>query len=254
MVKRSTRISVAWLLTMLILVGAAWGDGRQTVLFDQGHGQKFVIESTGELQLAGLAEIFRDQGFRVTGRSEPISDTVLAGVDVLVLSGPFRPYTAEEVTAICDFIGRGGRLAVMLHFSQPLTQLLTELRVGVSPGVIHDPNHAIDGKPLNFRVTRFVPHRLCAGLDHFSLYGAWGVTNMGNNAAVIAFTNPGAWIDPDDNRQIPAADSGWQYGVAVAGQYGLGRFVVFGDDALFQNHFLDGDNRLLARNLADWLK
>jgi hypothetical protein len=30
--------------------------------------------------------------------------------------------------------------------------------------------------------------------------------------------------------------------------------VVFGDDALFQNRFLDGNNRVLAGNLARWLQ
>ncbi len=247
-------IPVVVLAMLFVFTGMARGEGGPVVLFDQGHGQKFLIESKGELQLAGLAEIFRDRGFRVTGRSEPLTEASLANVDVLILSGPFRPYSADEVTAICEFIDRGGRLAAMLHFSQPLTGLLTELRVGVSPGVIHDPAEAIDGKPLNFRVTRFAPHRLCAGLERFSMYGVWAVTNTGNNATVVAFTSPGAWIDLGGNRQIPIVDAGWQYGVAVAGHYGRGRFVVFGDDAVFQNHFLDADNRQLAGNLADWLK
>jgi len=41
--------------------------------------------------------------------------------------------------------------------------------------------------------------------------------------------------------------------VAVAGRSGKGRFVVFGDDAIFQNKFLTGDNLVLGRNLASWL-
>lgn len=42
--------------------------------------------------------------------------------------------------------------------------------------------------------------------------------------------------------------------MVVAGSYGKGRFAVFGDDAIFQNRFLDADNRKLAANLARWLK
>jgi hypothetical protein len=40
----------------------------------------------------------------------------------------------------------------------------------------------------------------------------------------------------------------------VAGALGRGRFVVFGDDTLFQNRFLDGSNLELAGNLVHWLR
>jgi hypothetical protein len=44
------------------------------------------------------------------------------------------------------------------------------------------------------------------------------------------------------------------FGVVVSGDLGNGRFIVFGDDAIFQNKFLDNSNRQLAKNLARWLK
>jgi len=43
------------------------------------------------------------------------------------------------------------------------------------------------------------------------------------------------------------------FGVVVAGQAGAGRFVVFSDDAIFQNRFLGDNNRILAANLGRWL-
>ncbi|HXQ23784.1 MAG TPA: hypothetical protein VN812_19045, partial [Candidatus Acidoferrales bacterium] len=52
-------------------------------------------------------------------------------------------------------------------------------------------------------------------------------------------------LDPGDAVQ--------SFGVLVAGQLGLGRFAIFGDDALFQNQFLMGGNVVLARNLVAWL-
>jgi hypothetical protein len=252
---RTARFILASLLVAFFLATeAAWGADWPTLLFDEGHGQKFLIEDSGRLQLTGLAEIFRSQGFRVAARSVPLTDAALAEVDALVLSGPFRPYTAEEVTAISRFVDRGGRLAVMLHIGMPVAELLEQLGVGVSPGVIHDPDQAIDGDPLNFRVTQFAPHRLFAGVERFSLYGVWAVTNTKSNATVIAATGHGAWIGLGDNRRLPTSEADSSFGVAVAGHYGHGRFVVFGDDAVFQNGFLDDDNRRLARNLSVWLK
>ncbi len=252
--KRLAHAVQALMVALFLAAGTAWGDGKPVLLVDQGHGQKFLIENRGGLQLAGLAEIFRGQGFGVTGRSEPLTDSALTGVDALVLSGPFRPYTADEVAAIGRFVEKGGRLAIMIHIGIPVAGLLDRLGVSVSPGVIHDPDQAIEGDPLNFRVRRLAPHRLFAGLERFSLYGVWAVTNTGNNATVIAATSPNAWIDLGGNRGLPAGMAGQSMGVAVAGRYGRGRFVVFGDDAVFQNRFLDADNQHLATNLAEWLK
>jgi len=39
----------------------------------------------------------------------------------------------------------------------------------------------------------------------------------------------------------------------VTGTLNKGDFVIFGDDAIFQNRFLDDDNRKLATNLGKWL-
>ncbi|MBW1897757.1 MAG: hypothetical protein JRI61_01710, partial [Deltaproteobacteria bacterium] len=38
------------------------------------------------------------------------------------------------------------------------------------------------------------------------------------------------------------------------GKWGAGHFVVFGDDAIFQNKFLIEENALIGKNLARWLK
>ena len=63
-----------------------------------------------------------------------------------------------------------------------------------------------------------------------------------------------AWLDLDRNRVYDAGgEPGGSWGVGVAGSLGKGRFVVFGDDAIFQNRFLEGGNEHLGRNLARWL-
>jgi len=41
--------------------------------------------------------------------------------------------------------------------------------------------------------------------------------------------------------------------VAVSGALGIGSFVLFGDDAIFQNRHLDENSRRLAANLAGWM-
>jgi hypothetical protein len=77
--------------------------------------------------------------------------------------------------------------------------------------------------------------------------------NTGSNATVIARTSPEASIDRSGDPATAPKGALQSFGVAVAGNFGKGQFVVFGDDAIFQNKFLDEENTLLARNLVAWL-
>ncbi|MSM40027.1 MAG: DUF4350 domain-containing protein [Geobacter sp.] len=225
-----------------------------TVLFDQGHNQRFLAGETGPLQLSGLAGQFTQKGFTVTTQNGPLSKEALAGVTALVISGPFAPYTPAEVDAIVDFVEQGGRLAIMLHIGSPLIPLLDRLGVVVSNSVIHEQENIIKDDALNFRVTRFEPGPLSQGLQQFSIYGGWALLNNGPNTAVVARTGDKAWVDLNRDRTLTPGDAVQAFAVAVSGTAGTGRFVVFGDDAIFQNQHLDESNSILAANLVSWLE
>ncbi|MBT0651634.1 DUF4350 domain-containing protein [Geomobilimonas luticola] len=240
-------------LTVLLAASVSRAGDRPSALFDEGHGQRFTIGEKGPLHLAGLAERFRAGGFEVKKSDGPLDGGILETADVLILSGPFTPYAAGEVAAIARFLERGGRLAAMLHVGPPLADLLHRIGVDFSNGVIREQDNVIDGNPLNFRVASLAGDPLMAGLDGFSVYGCWALTNTDSRAAIIASTGPRASVDlgtGPDGKPLQAVQS---FGVAVAGKLGQGRFVVFGDDAIFQNRFLDVDNRHLADNLVQWL-
>jgi len=76
----------------------------------------------------------------------------------------------------------------------------------------------------------------------------------GSSARVIASTSPKGWVDLNGDKKLSTGDVVQAFGVVVDGARGAGRFVVFGDDAIFQNKFLDQQNLRLAHNLASWLK
>ena len=225
------------------------------VLFDQGHGQRFVIEETGDLHLSRLAEVFRVAGYQVRSTAAPLSGQTLAGVDVVVTSGLFQPYSPQELEALLGFMEKGGGLSVMLHIAPTYANLLKALGVLSSHGVLNEGEGVLEGNTLNYRVKSFSKHPLTADLEQFSLYGGWAVMDSGRDEAVktVAFTSRSSWIDADRDRQRGAREVLHAYGVMVAGQRGKGRFAVFGDDAIFQNRFLDEANRKLAINLANWL-
>ena len=254
MCQRALRLGLALLTAAAVGSGSArraWA--RPVVLFDEAHGQRFLAERTGPLDLSRLAGLFTAQGWEVRTSRSTISGAAVADVDAILVSGAFSPLAPDEGGAVMQFLERGGRLCVMLHIGPPVGELLHHLNVAISNGVIRERENVIEGDPLNFRVTRLEPHPLMHEVEAFSIYGGWALLNLAGNATVIARTSPSAWVDLNSNRALDERDAVQSFGVAVAGHTGRGRFAVFGDDAMFQNQFLTGGNLQLAQNLVAWL-
>jgi len=243
------------LLTILILIlvpATLCATEKPRVWFDQGHGQVFRIDQQGPLHLTDFARLLVEQDCIVETSQRPLDSGLLEKVDALVLSGAFKPYGKEEIAAVEAYLRAGGRLAIMLHIAPPFGDLLYALGVDFSNGVIREQKQVLGGDPLNFRVTDLAEHPLTSGLDGFNVYGGWALTNIDERARIIARTGPGAWVDLNRDQQLNKGDAVQRFGVVVAGTLGEGAFVIFADDAIFQNQFLE-QNRGLAENLAHWL-
>jgi len=241
------------IIVLLCLALAARGEAAQKVLFDTGHGERFLIGEKGPLQLSALAETFQAAGVQVETLAHPFSDASLAGADALVISGAFAALHPQEIEAIVRFVKGGGKLAVMLHTAPPLSPLLDRLQISYTNGVILERQNVIENDPLRFRVDRIGSHPVMQGVHEFSLHGAWGLINRNDSTRIVAATSPEAWVDLDRDG-VQKQDATASFGVVVAGELGKGGFLVFGDDAIFQNKFLDENNRQLAASLAGWLK
>lgn len=238
---------------ILFLVSVPQAHSQPMVLFDQGHGQKFVIDKEGDLHLSHLAGLLREAGYDVATVATPFTPALLADTSVLIISGAFRPYTDEEIDAISRFVARGGALCIMLHITSPLVPLLDHFGVVTSGSAIHEQEGIINGNDLDFQVSRLSDHPLFREMKQFNLYGGWALLADRPDVHGIAHTSPKAWIDLNGNRRLDPDDAQQAFAVAVAGTSGSGRFVVFGDDAIFQNKALTGDNLILGHNLAAWL-
>jgi hypothetical protein len=245
-----------WLFALLLFLGAAPQAllAAPVVLFDEGHGQPFLARGGRPLDLSALAGVFAATGCEVRTSGQSLDAAALAGIDVLVISGAFQPLAAEEVTAVREFVTHGGGLAVMLHIAPPLAPLLQALGVDFATTPLREQDHLVEGSPQNFRVLDLAAHPLTAGLTDFAVYGAWALQGMVPGVDMVARTSAHGWVDLNRDGRLGQGDAMQPFGVAVAGTLGRGRFVVFGDDALFQNRFLDGNNRVLAGNLARWLQ
>ena len=223
------------------------------VVFDESHGQRFHIRGDAPLDLSNLAALVGANGGAPELWTKPLKSGTLDGVSGLVISGPFRPIEEDEVKTITGFVDDGGHLAVMLHITTPVLLLLERLGIEVSNAPVREQENVLASEPLNFELTRLTKSPLTTGLERFSVYGAFGLNPKGPGVLALARTSARAFVDLDGNGKISPADAMTTFAIAVAGTRGKGSFVVFGDDALFQNHFLLGNNERLGRNLAGWM-
>jgi hypothetical protein len=79
------------LCVLLISPYTPYCSAAPVVLFDEGHAQQFLTGKNGALDLSELAALYQEQGAFVTSSAGELSKDSLAAVDVLVISGPFRP-------------------------------------------------------------------------------------------------------------------------------------------------------------------
>lgn len=224
------------------------------VLFDEGHAQLFLAKGERPLDLSALAGVFTATGYDVRTTSQPLDDNQLAGIDVLVSSGAFRAFAPEEIAAIQAFVKRGGGVAVMLHIAPPVGGLLHALGVEFTNYTLREQSNLIGGNRLDFRVRSLSVHPLTTGLPDFAVYGAWALRGTVASTVAVAQTSAHAWADLNGDEALSTGDAVQSFAVVVAGESGRGRFAVFGDDALFQNRYLEGNNRKLAENLVHWLR
>lgn len=246
---KKTVVSFGAAVCLLLSVAVvSWGAGP-LVMVDQGHGQRFLVEQEGELHLSRLAAILGEEGLRVETGREQLTDASLGKAAALVISGPFSPLAPKEVEAVVRFLERGGRVALMLHIGQPLAGLIHRVGGDFSNSVIHERQNVIDGNDITFHVRDMATHPLFGGVEQFGLFGGWAL----NGLTSLARTSPDAWVDLDGNRKLSDRDAKDRFTVVAEGTVGAGRILIFGDDAIFQNRYLDDSNTRLARNLAHWL-
>ncbi|MEW6584313.1 MAG: DUF4350 domain-containing protein [Nitrospirota bacterium] len=238
-----------------LLAGSRANAEKPVVIFDQGHGQKFVVELEGDFHFSGLSGLFKHDGFEVETSTERINDKTLARADALVISGAFNPLSSSEIEAIIHFVESGGNLCIMLHVPQPAAELMSRLKIYASNGVVQERKNLIKQEPKEFYTSKLEKHAITKGVKRFAVHGGWALMNESKTGKIIAWSGPRAWIDLNRNNKFDSPpDAQQSFGIAVAGTLGKGHYVVFGDDAIFQNSFLVKENLALGKNLVKWLK
>jgi hypothetical protein len=113
------------IILVLILLAGIWANvnaQKKTVLVDVGHGQKFYSDPADNIStqlvpaerltyMTGeLSKNAATSNATIAFQKSAITSEVLAKVKVLFIHVPSAKYTAEEVTAIQQFVAKGGSL------------------------------------------------------------------------------------------------------------------------------------------------
>lgn len=239
----------------LTIINNVYAEKTNKVIFDESHMQAFVISKEGELQLSNLAKVFKEEGLLVSSNKEPITKNILKNIESIVISGPFKEITKDEIEELYNFVNNGGNLIVMLHISPPAIQLFEKFGVTITKGSISEMVNLIyPDKNLDFEVKNFSYSKLFNDITKFSVYGSWGLISIDKNVNIIAKTSEKSWIDLNRNGTFDENEPKGPFGIIAKGRVGNGNFIFFADDAIFQNKFLKDENLTLAKNLAKLLK
>lgn len=88
-------------------------DEKKTLYFLTGHAEH-LLEETDKGGYSFLKEALERQGYVTRSLSLYESKTIPANASVLVLGGPQKAVSPEEQALLTDYVGKGGRLLVLL--------------------------------------------------------------------------------------------------------------------------------------------
>ena len=253
---------------------------RPVVYFLQGHGERDVDSFNRAAGYSSLSQEIKRDNVDVRKLTLGEAQAIPADCDALVIAGPEKRISEQELNLIRDYLQQKGRLLVMLDAMTQtgLEPLLADWGIRLADDVVVDATRTLSGRELF--ITKYGPHPITSKLKSETsiLYLPRSV-----EPALSAEEAGGA---PDKPRVMPLAassDAGWAesdlaqnpmkfdagvdrpgpVSVAVAAERGPvpgidvqirpTRVVVFGDSDFASNAALTGGNADFFLSALNWL-
>lgn len=253
----------------------------RTICFAGGSGEH-QIDDTGRYGLSSFKDQLSKESYETQTVDLITKPQVPAECTVLVIAGPSHDYDQPEVSAIQDYVQKGGRAMFLLDpplqgHTQSIGANEALAAVLTGWGVTPDKDLILDRSPIGqligvgpevALVTHYEQQPIVADLKGtatgFPIAQSLSINSTGkasidkmfsSSDAAEAATNLGGGelrVDDPKNKRGPLT-------MAAAGTYstgssGQGRFVVLGSSTWLTNGFLDfNGNSDLALNSINWL-
>ena len=207
---------------------------------------------------------FSTRFYEMSRIKEPLTDAVLANVDVLVLKVPTEPYRPQEIEAVVRFVERGGGLLLIgehtdvfgtgYHLNQVARRFGFEYR--------YDCLFGIDSFFDQFYVPSFARHPVVSAVRGMDFATSCSIRPFQPWRGRSVITSTGLKNAPADyhasNFYPPAQDrADMRYGAFVqlwAARHGKGRVLAFTDSTIFSNFCTFEPGKLeLLRGMMEWL-
>jgi len=199
------------------------------VFWDTSHGIYFDYSPSG--RFSSLKSLLENTGYAVDENNSGILNLDLDNYDVIVIcvgSADNSVYSADEVTAIENFVNGGGGLLIMGDNTDMNNQNISPISeaFGTTLGISHI-------SPFDVYITNITAHAIFTGVSQIYMKAA------GENSGVPPSSEE-AWVNQNDAL------------VTVAEP--CGRVVSLGDINLMDNTYIsNSDNQLFSENVFDWL-
>lgn len=222
------------------------------IVFDMGHGEVFGADDTSELGQSEAIARMRAARYEVVVNPDTITAEDLEGASGLVIAGPMMPLKDEEYEVITSFVENGGTVLLTIHVPFPVLAVPAHWGAPVGTEILMSQTPAIDaGQPSVFFADAVAQSPLTEGVSQVLVVSGWPVALVDGSQPLVS-TRADTWLSPaGDQQPTPAPDAVFgSYGVIAVTEFGRGRVVVSGDDAIFANLAInEGDNARLLDNI-----
>ncbi len=246
------------IITLFNLTPVFAADTKANILFDAGHAEDagnadWVIQGA----YSDFATLLKKHGFNVSDTRDKLTEGQLKKYDALVIAEPNSVFAPEEQRAIIEFIASGGGVFFIGNHIES-----DRNRNGIdSVGVF---NQFVGELGFTFENVNF----LRANLSAEPVNGEYIEHPVTYKVKAMAIWS-GTSIKIHDPKRVQGLImfSKWLYGqpALAVGTHVLGRFVIVGDSAIFDDGsgtnpmenlhkgFIEFDHQQLALNAINWL-
>lgn len=250
------------------------------VYFLRGHGERDINDRDPYAGYSELAQRVRGDNAEAREFTLAAEHGVPAEADVVVVSGPTKAFSAQEIEVLQSWVEKNGRLMVLLDTGPAggLDGLLNHWGVRLDNDEVVDPQRSLTG--LDLFVNTYGPHPITRRLQQItsvfylprSVEAESPPTGRVDRAdqpvvTTLALSSADSWAE-SDLEQKPMkfdarSDRRGPISLAVAVERGPlqvvdvdirpTRLVVFGDTDFLSNGALSGGNADLFMSALNWL-